>query len=568
MYSRLWASPLGTRKRKDKPQPIHSSGLWRLLQNTLAPHLPVDRMRWIDLLLRTVRLAMEVFSRLLFGLMYRGDPHTPLPPITNLILLESATSLATKIRTKKLTSEEVVKSFIARIKEINPILNCVVDTRFDEALEEARAADTLIRSGTEDVETLTTTKPFLGVPFSTKDCFAVKGLRQTAGLWIRRDFEPDEDADVVRLMREAGAIPLCVTNVSELCMWWESANTIYGRTNNPYKTCCIVGGSSGGEGCLQSACGIPFGIGSDIGGSIRMPSFFNGIFGHKPTYGIVSNLGQEPVATGEACEFLVTGPMCKYAQDLLPMYQVLSACNAHLLKLDSKVDVRKLRYFYVEDDGGSPLITPVSSELRDAQRKVVLHLEKGYGIKAKKITLKKLKAALPMYFAKLGSVEEAHTFCQELTLKKGNLNVWTEMAKWCLRCSHNTLPGLLLGIIEKLNNASKKSESFPKLLTMCDDLRKEIKELLGEDGVLLFPSHPTTAPYHSQPLLRPFNFVYTAIINITLFPSTQCPLGLASDGLPLGIQVVANHHHDHLSLAVASELEKAFGGWVCPSEVP
>lgn len=73
------------------------------------------------------------------------------------------------------------------------------------------------------------------------------GLRQTAGLWIRREFVPDLDADVVRLMREAGAIPLCVTNVSELCMWWESANTIYGRTCNPYKTCRIVGGSSGGE---------------------------------------------------------------------------------------------------------------------------------------------------------------------------------------------------------------------------------------------------------------------------------------------------------------------------------
>lgn len=511
---------------------------------------------------------MEVFSWLLFGLMYRSNPHTPLPPITNLVLLESATSLATKIRIKKLTSEEIVKSFIARIKEINPILNCVVDTRFDQALEEARAADAFIRSGTVDEETLATTKPFFGVPFSIKDCIAVKGLHQTAGLWIRKDFVPEEDADVVRVMREAGAIPLCVTNVSELCMWWESSNTIYGRTNNPYRTCRIVGGSSGGEGCLQSACGIPISIGSDIGGSIRMPSFFNGIFGHKPTYGIVSNIGQEPVATGEACDFLVTGPMCKYSQDLVSMYRVLAASNIHLLKLDAKVDIRNLRYFYMEDDGGSPIVTPVSSELKAAQKKIVMHLDKAYGIKAKKITLKKLKAALPMYFAKLGSVEEAHTFCQELALKKGNLNVWMELVKWCLRISHNTLPGLLLGMIEKLNGVSKRSEFFPKLLTMCADLRKEIKELLGDDGVLLFPSHPTTAPYHSQPLLRPFNFVYTAIINITLFPSTQCPLGLTSDGLPLGIQVVANHYNDHLSLAVASELEKAFGGWVCPSEVP
>ncbi|XP_042243398.1 fatty-acid amide hydrolase 2-like [Homarus americanus] len=537
-------------------------------QEVVETPVTVDRMLWIDLILRSVRLVFEAVSRLIFGIMYHGDPHTTLPPITNLILLESATALATKIRTKKLTSEEVVKSFIARIKEINPILNCVVDNRFDEALGDARAADKLIRSNTVDEKTLAETKPFLGVPFTTKDCFAVKGLHQTAGLWIRRNMVAEDDADVVRVMREAGAIPLCVTNVSELCMWWESANTVYGRTNNPYCTCRIVGGSSGGEACLQSACGAPIGIGSDIGGSIRMPSFFNGIFGHKPTYGIVSNVGQEPVATGEAMDFLVTGPMCKYAQDLTPMLKILAASNSHMLKLDEKVDVRNLRYFYIEDDGGSPLITPVHSELRATQRRIVVHLEKAYGIKAKKISLKKLKSALPIYFAKLGSVEEAHTFCQELALKKGEVNIWFESVKWCFRLSKHTLPGLLLGVFEKFNNYSKRLENFPKLLTMCADLRSELKELLGEDGVLLFPSHPTTAPYHGQPLFRAFNFIYTAIINVLLFPSTQCPLGLGSNGLPLGIQVVANHYHDHLTLAVAGELEKAFGGWVCPSEVP
>ncbi|XP_027237585.1 fatty-acid amide hydrolase 2-A isoform X2 [Penaeus vannamei] len=544
-----------------------ASGIRHLVYTALNPQLKVSKMRWLDIALRSIRLLFEALSRFIFGIIYYGEPHKPLPPINNLILLESATSLATKIRTKKLTSVEVVKSFIGRIKEINPILNCVVDDRFDDAVKDAKAVDDLIRSGTVDEQTLSKNKPFLGVPFTTKDCMAVKGLRQTAGLYSRRNFIAEEDADVVHLMREAGAIPLCVTNVSELCMWWESSNTIYGRTNNPYRSCRIVGGSSGGEGCVQSACGSPFGIGSDIGGSIRMPSFFNGIFGHKPTYGIVSNIGQEPVATGEAMEFLVTGPMCRYVQDLTPMMKVLGANNSHMLTLDQKVDISKLRYFYVEDDGGSPLVTPVHPELRAAQKKVIIHLEKAYGVKAKKITLKKLKAALPMYFAKLASVEEAHTFCEELALKKGCINVWTELLKWMFRLSHHTLPGLLLGVLEKLNSQSKRSEDYPKLLTMCTDLKQEIKELLGDDGVLLFPSHPTPAPYHGQPLFRAFNFVYTAIINVLLFPSTQCPLGLGSEGLPLGIQVVGNHYKDHLTLAVAGELEKAFGGWVCPSEV-
>lgn len=119
-----------------------------------------------------------------------------------------------------------------------------------------------------------------------------------------------------------GGIPLAVTNVSEICMWWESSNKIYGQTRNPYNTTRIVGGSSGGEGALIAAAGSPWGIGSDIGGSIRMPAFFNGIFGHKPTFGLISNQGQFPDAQGNLSKFLTTGPMCRFAEDLVPMFKV------------------------------------------------------------------------------------------------------------------------------------------------------------------------------------------------------------------------------------------------------
>ncbi|KAB7503774.1 Fatty-acid amide hydrolase 2 [Armadillidium nasatum] len=122
----------------------------------------------------------------------------------------------------------------------------------------------LINSGKSEEE-LVEEKPLLGVPFT-----------HTCGMWARRDHVADEDAECVRLMKEAGAINLGVTNVPELCMWWESSNSIYGRTCCAYDVNRIPGGSSGGEGSLQSACGTPLSIGSDIGGSIRLPSFFNG----------------------------------------------------------------------------------------------------------------------------------------------------------------------------------------------------------------------------------------------------------------------------------------------------
>lgn len=124
------------------------------------------------------------------------------------------------------------------------------------------------------------------------------------------------------------------------------------------------------------------GLGSDIGGSIRMPCFFNGIFGHKPTRGVVSNHGEWPVASKTHETYLGTGPMCKFATDLLPMMRVLARCD---LKLDEKVNLRQLRVYYMEDDGGSPHISPVDAEIKQSMRKVVDYLAQAHGLKPQKV---------------------------------------------------------------------------------------------------------------------------------------------------------------------------------------
>lgn len=142
-----------------------------------------------------------------------------MPAISDLILLESATALAEKIRTKKVKCVDVMSSFIARCKQINPLLNCVVDERFDDALKEAQEADELLASNKCTVDELRERKPFLGVPISTKDCIAVNGMLHTSGLWLRRNTRGTEDADAIALLRAAGAIPFALTNVSECCMW-------------------------------------------------------------------------------------------------------------------------------------------------------------------------------------------------------------------------------------------------------------------------------------------------------------------------------------------------------------
>ncbi len=157
-----------------------------------------------------------------------------------------------------------------------------------------------------------------------------------------------------------------------------------------------------------------------------------------------------------------------------------------------------------------------------------------------------------------------------LNLFQGEINPFLEFAKWlCYKSSKHTLPALGLGIFEKF--FSENDPNHKIFLRMCDELRDELELLLGDDGVLFYPSHPTPAPYHGQSLMKlitlGFNFAYTGIFNTTGNPVTQVPLGLGTWGVPLGAQLVCARNQDRLGLALALEVEKLFGGWVPPCEV-
>ncbi|XP_041781401.1 fatty-acid amide hydrolase 2-A isoform X2 [Anopheles merus] len=517
-------------------------------------------------LLKTVINVGHKFLVLLVRWLSRtiyGEHGKRMPPITNLILMESATSLATKIRTRKLTSVEVTQAFIDRCREVNPLLNCVVDERFEAALKDAERADKLIASGTMTVEQLEREKPFLGVPISTKDCIRVEGLLHTSGIWNRRNIRGDKDARAMELMRRAGAIPFALTNVSECCMWWESVNTIHGRSRNPYDANRIVGGSSGGEGCIQAAAASPFGLGSDIGGSIRMPAFFNGIFGHKPTKFVVSNEGQYPVALSEEQNsFLGIGPMCRYATDLKPMLRIIADENAPKLRLDEPVDLKQVKFFYQINDGGAHLVSPVDLDIRDAMEKVMAHFRATVKAEVKKVYLDKLRKSAPMWLANMKTPSKVG-FDSQLVNLEGAINPWLELAKWPLRMSNHTLIGILTALTER-GGVKYGSAEYHHYVQQKQELVSEFRDMLGENGVFIYPTHPTVAPYHNEPLIRALNFSYTAIINVLGLPATAVPLGLGREGLPVGLQVVAGVNQDRLCLAVACELERAFGGWVAP----
>jgi len=158
----------------------------------------------------------------------------------------------------------------------------------------------------------------------------------------------------------------------------------------------------------------------------------------------------------------------------------------------------------------------------------------------------------------MASVTEGEDFFEFL-----DSNVWLELLKWGLGQSRHSLPTLWLAVLEKF--VDTETEEHTKFMKMAEDMRLELQILLGQDGVLVFPSHPTPAPYHTQPMFKPFNSVYTALFNVLGNPVTQIPLGLGSGGVPLGVQVVGGKNMDRLTIAVSVEAERLFGGWVPPS---
>lgn len=475
--------------------------------------------------------------------------------------LLSAVELARRIRSGEVSSRQVVDTHIDQLRWVNPSLNALVRDRYLHARAEADEADrVLAEKGPDGVP------PLHGVPCTIKECFALTGMPNSSGLVSRRHVLAQEDAVTVARLRKAGAIPLGVTNVSELCMWMETNNFVYGRTKNPYDLRRTVGGSSGGEGAVVGAAGSPFGLGSDVGGSIRGPAFFNGIFGHKPSGGLIPNSGQFPSSENEAKRYLCSGPMCRRAEDLWPLVKILAGpdgqddCVELELGDPASVSLRGRTLLNVEDNG----IAPVDGDLRDAQRKVVHHLE-AQGMQVRHVRFEALRKSFDIWSAMMGIAADT-PFGKMMGNGRRFSPVW-ELMKWGVGRSNHTFMGTMLALADRVPRLIPKEAQ--RMARLGLQLKDELTATLGDDGVMLYPSNFEVAPKHSAPIRQmvqlKWPFQYLGIINILQLPATQVPLGLNDQGLPLGLQVISNHGNDHVTVAIAEELERRFGGWVPPS---
>ncbi|CAG4951312.1 unnamed protein product [Colias eurytheme] len=473
------------------------------------------------------------------------------------ILANSAVSLARKIKNKELKSEDLVKAVIERIQLVNPIINAITAERYEAALEEAREVDRQIAAGLSEEMAK---KPFLGVPFTTKESQAMKGMPITLGLWSRRNDIATEDSDGILVLKEAGAIPVATSNLPELLIWQETRNPVYGMTRNPQHTGRSPGGSSGAEASLTASYATPISLCSDIGGSTRMPAMYCGIFGHHPTAGVTSSKGILFRETHSDDTMFCLGFVTKHAEDLAPLTKVIAGNRAHELKLDADVDVQKLKFYYLESSNDC-LMSPLRPEMKEVMNRVTKNIKEKLNIEVLPYRHEGFNHMYRLWSYWMDKEPENYFTLASNSDKEPS--GFIELAKKMIGMSKHCL-FLIIRFIE-LRYLPLPNSKWAEEITQ--NMKDDLAQKLGDNGVLLLPSAPQATPYHYSCFLRPFNFGFFGIVNVLKCPATQVPIGTNSSGLPLGLQVLSTRYNDALCIAVAKYLEKEFGGAIMPCNV-
>lgn len=468
----------------------------------------------------------------------------------------SAMEIGRRIRRREVSPVEVVGAHIDRVRAVNPAINAVIAQRFERALDEARQAEQQVMHATDPDDL----PPLLGLPYTTKEYIQAEGMPLTAGIWSRRREIAPCDAETVCRLRKAGAILIGITNVPEGGLWMETYNDVYGRTVNPWNPGRSAGGSSGGEGAIVATGAVAFGLGADVGGSIRIPAAFCGTVGHKPTGRMVPNTGFWPACEGtELSAYLVCGPLCRRVEDVMPLMRALAGPdgtdtivrNWELGNPDD-VDLREVTVYPAPSNGFTWVHGANRRAIDDAADALAAR-----GARIGRLDPRRMKRAFMIWSAMMST--GGGPSYQAVIGNGRPLRPLAEIGRLMMGRSRHTLPALAIVALEQV------TERFPgatqRAVEQGRALQAELEELLGPRGVMLHPPYSRPAPRHYTPMVTPLDFVCTGLFNVLEFPSTVVPTGFDPDGLPLSVQVIGKRGNDHLTVAVAGALERELGGW-------
>ena len=501
--------------------------------------------------------------------------------------VSTASELARRIADGSLTAVEAVEAHIARIERVNPALNAVVVKRYDDARAEAREADRRRVAG-EPLGALH------GVPVTIKECLDFAGLPSTFGLASRARHAADADDPYVARLRAAGAIVLGKTNVAQMLLAVESSNPVYGRTNNPWNRDRSPGGSSGGEGAIVAAGGSPLGLGTDIGGSVRVPAAFCGIASLKPTQGRTPDSGRASVPAGQRAIVSQVGILARTVEDVALGTAVIAGDRANELESPvalgdhRAIDVARLRVAVYEDDGAFATGPAVRRGVREAAAMLA-----AAGARVTPWTPPDIDEAIDLFFGLmtadrgrgLGTLSRG----QKIDPTIAPLVMFAQRSRGTIGVLRTVLNALgQRGSGEKLRAFGfGDTHHYWQLVERQMDYRARFLRAMNEDDggpfdVVLCP--PCAVPAYTHGAARDLGLLgsYSLLANVLGFPAGVVPVtrvradeeaGRAasrdmvdnavnkvecnSAGLPIGVQLIARPWREDVALAAMQAIETA-----------
>ena len=470
----------------------------------------------------------------------------------------SAVEMAEQIRARTVSPVELVDAHLGRIAELNcgreSKLNAFVHVEVDGARSQAKVAETEAAVGSRAQSD--SLGALHGVPISVKSSVDVAGWPSECGSRLRKGYVPSEDATLVARLRAAGAILLGNTNVPEFLMAYETDNSLYGRTNSPWDVERTPGGSSGGEAAAIAAGCSAGGVGSDGGGSIRIPAHYTGICGLKPTPGRVPSSGHYPVSAGPFAQLGVVGPMARTVADVARLFAVMAGYDSGdpasapvSLRVWSDAEILKLPVAYFEDDG----VTAVTAETAAAVRAAAEAL-RAQGFEVEAWRPQNLDRVWSLWWNLFGRAVHA-AFASMVEGREAELSpmyrAWRESVA--------------------LEPAMDGREWMNTLLGR-DALREKLLRQMETFPILLCPACAVPAFRHGErewmvqgrrvEYLKAMS--YSQWFNLLGNPAAVVPVGRSPEGLPIGVQIVGRPWEDEAVLAVAAKIEAATGGFRRP----
>jgi len=477
----------------------------------------------------------------------------------------SIAELTHTLRSRKSSASELLEHTIKRVEMLDQRINAVVVRDFDRAKDAAKAADAALARGE--------LRPLLGIPVTLKEPFNVAGLPTTWGFPRFKDFVPAEDALAVSRLKQAGAVIIGKTNIPTGLREFQSYNDVYGTTNNPWDLGRSPGGSSGGSAAALAAGFGPLSLGSDIGGSIRMPSHFCGVFGHKPSLGLIPlrgySLPPAPAVPGQG-DLAVIGPMTRCASDLALSLDVLAGPDEEregigyqlILPPARSEDIRNFRVLVVDTH---PLM-PTNNAVRTAIQGLAQRLSKlGAKVADKSASLPSLADSARLYMRLLDAARSSRL--------SSDAFIEAERRSAALSAADDSLEA------ERMRGTTINHREWLAADAKRLQLQHQWHALFREFDVVVYPSAavPAFPQDHSEPIearrldidgqAYPYLeacFIWADPATTCGLPATAVPIGRSETGLPIGVQIIGPYLEDRTTIAFAGLLEREFGGFISP----